>query len=404
MGFALHSTALHPLKLARHARDLPDPVPHPAFRSRTLNPLLSRRTLGAAGLGLAMSRPAAASLPTGLGAIARQNGITFGAAVQSGLLATDADYAAAFRREASMVVPEWEGKWGALQPTEGEFDTAPLDGILAWAKAQERLVRGHALVWHQHLPAWAEEALGQGPERATSIMQAHIRRVLAHTRASIRDWDVVNEVIADPPGSDTPQAGDLELRDSPFLRALGPAYIDEALRMARRADPLLRLTLNEYGIEEDTPAAAEKRRRLLALVRDLLSRGVPLDAVGLQGHLQLAKSFRPEPLTALITALRQAGLSVLITEMDIRETADAPQELAARDALVNERAYAFVSTALAAGVRTVFTWGLSDRYSWLTTDPSVAMPAPRTHRGLPLDASFRRNAMWEALRRAFAGA
>lgn len=346
----------------------------------------------------------ASAAATGLGAIARQNGITFGAAVQSGLLATDADYAAAFRREAAMLVPEWEGKWGALQPTEGEFDTAPLDGILTWAKAQGRLVRGHALVWHQHLPAWADEALGQGPDRALGIMQAHIRRVLAHTRASIRDWDVVNEVVADPPGSDTPQRGDLELRDSPFLRALGPAYIDEALRMARRADPLLRLTLNEYGIEEDTPAAAEKRRRLLVLVRDLLSRGVPLDAVGLQGHLQLAKPFRPEPLTELITALRQAGLSVLITEMDIRETADAPQDLAARDALVAERAYAFVSTALAAGVRTVFTWGLSDRYSWLTTDQAVAMPSPRTHRGLPLDTSFRRNAMWEALRRAFAGA
>jgi endo-1,4-beta-xylanase len=359
--------------------------------------------LAAAGLGLAIPRFATAAPPAGLGAIARQNGITFGAAVQSGLLATDADYAEAFRREAAMLVPEWEGKWGALQPTEGAFDTTPLDAILSWAKVKDRLVRGHALIWHQHLPGWAEEALGQGADRALAVMQAHIRRVLAHTRASIRDWDVLNEVIADPPGSDTPQAGASELRDSPFLRALGPRYIDEALRMARRADPLLRLTLNEYGIEEDTQAAEEKRRRLLALVRDLLARGVPLDAIGLQGHLQLAKPFRPEPLTALITALRQAGLSVLITELDIRETAHAPRELAARDALITERAYAFVSTALAAGVRTVFTWGLSDRYSWLTTDPTVAMPSPRTHRGLPLDASFKRNAMWEALRRAFAG-
>ncbi len=339
----------------------------------------------------------------GLSTIARERGITFGTAVQGGLLASDKDYADAVRRETSALVPEYEGKWGALQPSEGAFDTQPLDTILSWAKANGQLVRGHALVWHESLPEWVQAALAEGPGRAMAVMETHIRTILAHTRAQIRDWDVVNEVIADPPGSDTPQTGDGVLRDSPFLRALGPRYIEEALRMARRAAPLLRLTLNEYGIEEDTPAAAEKRRRLLELVRDLLSRGVPLDAVGLQGHLQLAKPFRPEPLTALITTLRQAGLSVLITELDIRETWDAPQDLAARDKLVAERAYAFVSTALAAGVRTVFTWGLSDKYSWLTSNPAVAMPENRSHRGLPLDSSFRRNAMWDALARAFAG-
>lgn len=339
----------------------------------------------------------------GLEAIARERGITFGSAVQSTPLLSDSEYAAAMRREAGALVPEWEGKWEALQPTEGAFTTAPLDAILAWGKANGRMVRGHALVWHKSLPEWAETALGEGPHRALSIMETHIRTVLRHTRAQIRDWDVVNEVIADPAGSDTPQEGDSVYRDSPFFRALGPRYIDEALRMSRRADPLLRLTLNEYGIEEDTPAAAEKRRRLLELVRDLLSRGVPLDAVGIQGHLQLAKPFRPEPLTALITALRQAGLSVLITELDIREGRDAPPDLRARDALVAERAYAFVSTALQAGVRSVFTWGLSDKFSWLTHDPDVALTDSRTHRGLPLDEHFRRNAMWDALARAFAG-
>jgi endo-1,4-beta-xylanase len=354
-----------------------------------------------------MAQPAPEGLgylaPEGLGQLARANGIAFGAAVQARLLAQDADYAAAFRREAAILVPEWEGKWSALQPLEGKFDTAPLDGVLDWARAARAPVRGHALVWHQDLPAWALAAMAESQGRARDLLLAHVTAVLAHTRPVIRDWDVLNEVIADPPGSDTPQAGPGELRDSPWLRALGPRYPEVALRLARGQDPTLRLTLNEYGIEEDTPAAAEKRRRLLALVRDLLGRGVPLDAVGLQSHLQLAKPFRPEVLTEFIGNLRQAGLAVLVTELDVRESWDAPQDLAARDALVAERAYAFVSTALAAGIRTVMTWGLTDRYSWLRTDPGVAMPGQRTHRGLPLDAEWRRNAMWGALARAFAG-
>jgi endo-1,4-beta-xylanase len=370
---------------------------------RSLTGHLARRGLLTAGLmtlsGASSGQPAA----PGLGSLARANGVTFGAAVQGGLLQKDADYAVAFAREAGLVVPEYEGKWASLQPQEGRFNSAALDAILAWGRRAGRPVRGHALIWHQDLPDWTRQAIAESPERARAVMAAHIGTVLEHTQPQIRDWDVVNEVIADPPGSDTPQATPGDLRDSPWLRALGPSYIETALRMARDSDPTLRLTLNEYGVEEDTPDAAEKRRRLLALVRDLVGRKVPLDAVGLQSHLQIAKPFNPAVLTGFIKELQAAGLAVLITEMDVRESWSAPQEVAARDALVAERSYAFVSTALAAGVRTVLTWGLSTKYSWLTTEPGVAMPDKRTHRGLPLDAEWQRTPMWDALARALAG-
>ncbi|WP_237182166.1 endo-1,4-beta-xylanase [Roseomonas marmotae] len=339
----------------------------------------------------------------GLGVLARGNGITFGTAVQGGLLSRDSDYASAIGREAAILVPEYEGKWGSLQPAEGRFDTGPLDSVLAWGRVHSRPVRGHALIWHQDLPDWTQRAMMESPQRARAVMEAHFGTVLGHTRQQIRDWDVVNEVIADPPGSDTPQTVGGDLRDTPWLRALGPSYIETALRMARERDPTLRLTLNEYGIEEDTPDAAEKRRRLLALVRDLLERNVPLDAIGLQAHLQLAKPFNPAVLSGFIKELRAAGLSVLVTELDVRETWDAPQDLAARDALVAERSYAFVSTALSAGVRTVLTWGLGQKYSWLATNPAVALPEGRIHRGLPLGPDGQRTPMWDALARAFAG-
>ncbi|RKK05472.1 glycosyl hydrolase family 10 [Pseudoroseomonas wenyumeiae] len=358
-----------------------------------------------------MLAPGALALPAGalaqqaqpgLGELARASGVTFGAAVQGGLLRQDADYAVAFAREAAIVVPEYEGKWGTLQPQEGRFNSAALDTILAWGRRAGRPVRGHALIWHQDMPDWTRQALAEGPDRAGAVMAAHIGTILEHTQPQIRDWDVVNEVVADPPGSDTPQASG-ELRDTPWLRALGPSYIETALKLAREADPTLRLTLNEYGIEEDTPAAAEKRRRLLALVRDLVGRKVPLDAVGLQAHLQLVKPFNPAVLSGFIKELQALGLAVLITEMDIREGGEVPQDIAARDALVAERAYAFVSTAVGAGVRTVLTWGLSDKYSWLATDPDVAMPDKRPHRGLPLDAEWKRKPMWDALARALTG-
>ena len=68
------------------------------------------------------------------------------------------------------------------------------------------------------------------------MLANHIGRVLAHTQGSIHEWDIINEAVADPAGSDVPQTTPGELRDTPLLRALGPGYIALALRMARERD------------------------------------------------------------------------------------------------------------------------------------------------------------------------
>jgi endo-1,4-beta-xylanase len=173
----------------------------------------------------------------GLGTIARANGITFGTAVNSGKLG-DAAYAAQLVAEAQLLVPEWEAKWAALQPRPGSFDFGPLGIIASFAQAHGKQLRGHALVWHAAMPPWLAEGLAEGAARARSLLAAHMDGVLPATRPAIRDWDVVNEAIANPEGSPftarTPSQGDL--RDTPWLRALGPGYIEDAFRLARERD------------------------------------------------------------------------------------------------------------------------------------------------------------------------
>jgi endo-1,4-beta-xylanase len=247
------------------------------------------------------------------------------------------------------------------------------------------------------MPPWLVDGVFQGAASARTLLAAHLDGVLPVTRPAIRDRDVVNEAVANPAGNPftapTPAMGDL--RDSPWLRAPRPDYIDLTFRLARERDHTLRLTYNDYGLEGDTPWAEEKRQRLL------LQAGVPIDALALQGHLQLDEPFRPEPFAAFLTSVREMGLAVLITELDMREGHILPPTLAERDALVAERVRAVVGTALEGGCRTVLTWGLSDKDSWLAREPGVMRRDGHIHRSLPLDVDGDRKPMWRALRDTF---
>lgn len=364
-------------------------------------PLQRRSVLALAGAGCLA--PGAMAQPAGLRRLTRARGLSFGTAVRHDLLANDPAYAALVAREAELLVPEWEAKWDALQPEEGRFEFTNLRNIAMFARTHQQRVRGHALLWHIANPEWLPSALNEGEARAIGVMEAHFSTVLRETQSYIRDWDVLNEIISNPPGSDNPSPTQEDLRPTLWSRALGPSYIERALRMARGVDATLRLTINDYGVEADTPWAEAKRQRLLRVVRRLVERQVPLDAIGIQAHLQMRHAFRPEPLLAFLHALRDMGLAVLITELDVREPDQLAPSIEARDAAVADYAARFLSTAIEGGVRSVLTWGLTDRGSWLVEEPGVARGDGVRTRGLPFDDDLRPKPFHAALARVLGG-
>ncbi len=350
------------------------------------------------GAAAALAAPAAArAAGDGLRAVAAARGFQFGVAVQGDALENDPRTAAAVAAEAAVLVPEGGGKWWALRPAEGVHDFSELDTIIAFAARHGQTVRGHTLLWHAAMEDWTRAALAEGAARGRSILEAHIDRVLGYTAPAIRDWDVANEAVADP--RDSPDL----LRKSAWLDSLGPDYLDIAFRLARRRDADLTLTYNDYGCEQDTPVDDEKRRRVLALVRGMRDRGVPIDAVGLQGHLRLGDAFSAPKLAGFVRSLRDLDLRVAITELDMIED-ELRSDAAERDARSAALIHAFVSTVLEGGGTSVLCWGVTDPQSWINREPGY--PAALTGlpaRPLPLDAEYRRKPMWHALARAFEG-
>ncbi|MFK8115082.1 MAG: endo-1,4-beta-xylanase [Rubripirellula sp.] len=80
---------------------------------------------------------------------------------------------------------------------------------------------------------------------------------------------------------------------------------------AREADPDAALYYNDYNIE-----SGPKHASSMVLLRRLIADGVPIDAVGIQGHWRSGRG-PSEDIEKAITDYASLGLKVSITELDV---------------------------------------------------------------------------------------
>jgi endo-1,4-beta-xylanase len=353
--------------------------------------LISRRCLIAGAAALAC--PAAAQDMRSLRAIAAAKGFVFGSAAATYEF-QDADFTAALLRDAAQLVPEYEMKRHVVQPQAGRYDFAALDRLFAFARNNGLSMRGHTLVWYYANPPWIQAGLAarRDPRLMTDYIEAILRR---YPMASV---DVVNEALV-PPG----RPGTGGLRPSIWLDAFGPGYIDMAFHAARAADPRVKLVYNDWGFEQGGADNDRFRAATLKLLDGLLARRVPIDALGVQGHLSaFSNPVNQRKLRDFLAEVRARGLDVLVTELDVDDTG-GPSDFAARDRAVADAARRFLDVALdCPATQAVLTWNLSDRY----VDPPDEWPLKLKgwrFRKTPYDARMRRKPLWDALAQAFAG-
>lgn len=247
--------------------------------------MLSRRallqTLCAAGAGAA-SAAASPTLRTSIAeeqtlrSTAASRGILYGTAATTAELRDDA-FARVLSREAAILVPEYEMKRGIVERTRGALDLSACDALAGFARVHGMRFRGHPLVWHKRNPDWLEAVVRTS--RDETLLTAYIDTIVRHFRGRAHSWDVVNEAIA-------PDNGRADsLRQNFWFDAFGPSYIDLAYHVARAADPDVLLVYNDWGCELGAPANDRFRAATLDFLERALARGVPIGALGLQGHL-----------------------------------------------------------------------------------------------------------------------
>jgi GH35 family endo-1,4-beta-xylanase len=238
-----------------------------------------------------------------------------------------------------------------------------------WCAENGHAVHGHTLVWHSQTNNW----FFQGGDKAdvTQRLKDHIGTLVGRYKGKIRGWDVVNEAIADGGNAQTAQTENL--RNSQWLRIVGPEFLTLAFKFAHDADPDAKLYYNDYNIE-----AGFKHDSSMVLLKRLLKDGAPIYGVGIQGHWSTATV----PYAAIDKAIADyasLGLKVSITELDVTIRGAAggqfggggrrgggpppsPQDLKAQ-ADAYAKLFAIFNKHKAVVERVTF-WGLSDRRSW----------------------------------------
>lgn len=290
---------------------------------------------------------------------ADESGILVGAAVDPRRF-SEPSYAATLAREFNMVEPENVMKWGTIRPDRETFDFGPGDRVVAFAREHGMKVRGHCLLWSEYNPAW----LARGsftPEQLKAMLREHITKVMKHYSGKVFAWDVVNEsFLAD--GRVEPSIW----YDSPGigLKDKGTAYIEQAFRWAREADPKALLFYNDY----DTEAVNPKSDAVYEMVKDFKRRGVPVDGVGIQAHIFNLDVKELSSFAANLERLVALGVQVHITEMDVGLPLDAQGRLLNQADLARQAdIYRFIATACfrQPGCTAFQTWGFTDKYTWI---------------------------------------
>lgn len=304
-----------------------------------------------------------------------------GAAMNPNLLNSNPTYRQTAAREYGRVTAENHLKMTLVHPDADRYDWTGADALLTFAGQNGQRIHGHTLVWHRQVPDWVTNF--QGDSAAwEGLLRTHIQTVVGHYRGRLVSWDVVNEAFND----------DGTLRQTLWLTHLGPDYIARAFGYAREADPGARLFYNDYGQEY----APKKLAAILAMAADFRRRGIPLDGLGLQMHININTS-----QAGIADALRQAtgtGLLVHVSELDValnptRQTPFAPTDaqLQQQRQLFSYVVRTYRTTVPAAQQHGITTWNIGDADSWIPNYcacPDYPLPFDRTYQKKPAYDGF----------------
>ena len=208
----------------------------------------------------------------------------------------------------NFVVAENCMKCEVIHPKEGVYDFTLADQFVDKAKAAGKRVLGHCLIWHSQCAPWFhfdKDGKLVSAEVLKKRMREHIFTIVSHFKGRVDAWDVVNEGFED---DGTP-------RKSLFYQILGTDCIPLAFRYAHEADPNAELYYNDFSMNKST-----KVEGVAAFFRPLIQQGLPITAIGMQGHMILEDNVDNSLIKEYehsIETIAALGVPTFFSELDL---------------------------------------------------------------------------------------
>lgn len=284
-----------------------------------------------------------------------QAGFKIGVAVTPDKL-TRVEYAAVVAREFSSLTAENAMKPKYTWVGENEYNFEPGEQILSFANEHNMQVHGHTLVWHFMPARWMEETFPDYDSATLeSALKQYIYTVAGHYRGRVVSWDVVNEVFSE---------GGSTMRNSIYYKKLGDDYPARLFQYAREADPGALLFYNDYSLASNPV----KLKKTLDMIDDFQQRGIPIDGVGLQMHIDLNLDLGN--LQRAVDQIVSRGLKIHLSEVDIKANPEGKEDrfspaLAEAQRAMMRKIVAIYDSIPDENKFAITMWGLRDSDSWL---------------------------------------
>ncbi|MEM8828344.1 MAG: endo-1,4-beta-xylanase [Cyanobacteria bacterium P01_G01_bin.19] len=352
-------------------------------------------------------------LGTSLRQLAASKGIDYGghAEISARKIINARQFRGAFLREYGVIIGGFFGVTvGPFGSNNYNFDQT--DAFLNFAQQNNLIFRGHPLIWNEFNSPWLVDKFKDSSttnEEIDQIFVNHINTIAQRYAGQVSSWDVVNEGIRVEDGradnlKDTTISGVRGEKYPAWLNFLGGNYIERAFKLAAQADPNAILTYNDNGLTYSNRFGnsyeEQRREAVLNLLSRLKARNTPVHALGIQSHLEGHRNqeFDAKKFRQFLSDVASMGIKIIISELDVRDN-KLPRDIVKRDRAVAQAYYEYLSVALdEPAVTTIISWGLSDRYTWLSDFAPRNDGAPV--RPLLLDRYYLRKPAWNAVARA----
>lgn len=251
--------------------------------------------------------------------------------------------------------PNWYFTDGGLRPGPEQYNFAEMDRVMAFAEQHAMPVQAHHYVWGEEkwLPEWLTKG-NYSEEQVMNFMKEHIMTVGRKYSGRIAEWTVVNEPF-------TRNQHIFGLKDWWADNTGGTInYIDQAFRWAREADPNSKLILNDFYNESINDVSDW----MFEYVRGAKDRGVPIDGVGFQMHIDGTHPPMKDEVKSNMKRFVDLGVKVYVTEFDIN-MGDLKASKASKDEVAGSVYYEMMRACIETEGCDSFAYlGITDKETW----------------------------------------